>query len=100
VKLRAAAAGPPDLSAETIAILLGGWGAEPPAAADDGDRGFEHGFADLYEQDGPATLWRTHEAFLRATAVAWGWVPTFLGPDGVARFWGEHDAAGYVVRRG
>ena len=83
----------PDLSAATVAVLLWGWSAHPPAP-DLEPRGFDGGFIDLYSTAGIVRLWRTHEPYLRATAGRWGWSPRHVGPDGRARFFGEHAAAG------
>ena len=83
----------PNLKAETIAVLLAGWGApDPPEPS---EPGFGGGFIDLLDADGPATLWHQHEAWLRARAEAWGWAPQEIGPDGVRRFWAEHLAGGF-----
>lgn len=85
----------PDLKAETVAILLGGWSTHPPDGVDPGPPGFGGGFIDLVETDGPALLWRAHEAWLLRTAAAWHWTPTVRGPDGTRRFYGAHCAAGF-----
>lgn len=85
--------GTPDLKAETIAVLLAGWGA--PDAPEPSEPGFGGGFLTLLDPDGPATLWRQHEAWLRERAKAWGWTPQVIGPDGVHRFWAEPLAAGF-----
>jgi hypothetical protein len=57
----------PDLSAQTIAIALEGWGSYPPAGVP----------------------WTTHELFVKAAARSWGWQPRFVGPDGRRRFFAE-----------
>ena len=90
MKLRAPAT--PALKSDTVAILLGGWAALPP---DPCESGFTGGMLELFDPNGPATLWRTHEVYLRAVARRWGWTPRHVGPDGVARFFGEHLAAGF-----
>ena len=83
----------PNLKADTCAVLFGGWSApDPPVPC---EHGFGGGFINLLDPDGPATLWREHEAWLRARAQAWGWRPTVMGPDGRQRFWAEHLAAGF-----
>src|SRR6185436_16000609 len=81
---------PDELKADTIAIVLHGWHAHPPDGIDPGPNGFGGGFFDLCEGDGPAGVWREHEAHLRETARAWGWSPTTRGEDGRLRFYGEH----------
>ena len=85
--------GVPNLKADVVAILLGGWSADSPEPC---PHGFGGGFLDLLERDGPATLWRQHEAWLRERAKAWGWTPQVTGPDGRLRFWAEHLAAGFT----
>jgi hypothetical protein len=85
------AADRPDLKAEVVAILLAGWGAQPPAGVDPGPPGFGQGMFEAFEA--PAALWCQHERFLRATAKAWGWAPSFTLPDGTPAFWAEAEAA-------
>jgi hypothetical protein len=82
----------PDVSPSVLAILLDGWGATPPVPCP--FRGFAGGFGMLAGQDGPATLWRQHETYLRQVARTWGWSPQWVGADGVRRFYGEHCANG------
>lgn len=91
----------PDLSPNTVAVLLHGWGATAPVPS---PHEFSHGFLDLYERDGPCgrevgmiRMWRAHETWLRDTASRWGWQPTVKGPDGMQRFYAEHQAAGFPV---
>jgi hypothetical protein len=80
----------PALSADTIAVLLDGWGAAPPAGV-----ARTHGFGGGYLQLactgelGPAGLWAAYEAELRERAREWGWMPHFRGPDGELRFFGQ-----------
>jgi hypothetical protein len=83
----------PDLKADTIAVLLGGWSANPPDGVPPGPPGFGQGFIDLYEDAGIVRLWRQHARFLRATAKAWGWEPQFELPDGRRGHYAEHVAA-------
>jgi hypothetical protein len=89
----------PDLKAETIAILLGGWGAHPPADEPKGPHGFCGGQLALFTDgdSGIARTWRVHEQFLRATAARWGWTPDVRGTDGRSRFWAE-DVADRIAR--
>ena len=84
----------PNLKPETCAVLFAGW--STPDAPEPSEPGFGGGFITLLEPDGPATLWRQHEAWLRERAKAWGWAPTVKGPDGRLRFWAEHLAAGFT----
>jgi hypothetical protein len=83
---------PSPLSAETIAILLGGWSCHPPAGQPRCE-GFGGGFLALCEVDGPATLWRQHEPYLRTVAAEWGWSPTFTIPGVGLAYYGEVEAA-------
>ena len=87
------------LSAETIAILLWGWGAMPPV--DDGRHGFGGGFLQLYEANdaGIIRLWTTHREALLEVAQAWDWEPSD-DIDGTAVFFGELVASGFNSRRG
>lgn len=87
----------PDLRPRAVAVLLHGWGAEPPADVPRDAHGFGGGFLDLYTE-GPGALWREHEAWLRGIARAWQWQPETAGPDGIRRFYGEHLAV-YGGRR-
>lgn len=91
MKVRQATAAP-DLADDVIAILLDGWGAQPPVPCE--NHGFSRGFIDLFEPDGPGTLWHRHEVYLRQVARAWRWQPKWKGVDGTLRFYGEHIAAG------
>ena len=88
---RQAVAGPPDLAPETVAILLGGWSANPPLAAPSRPGGVDHDFLTLYDIGGIAKLWCQHEVWLREQARLWGWQPTFMLRD-VAMFFGEYVA--------
>jgi hypothetical protein len=78
----------PPMSYDTAAILLGGWGAAPPAGVDR-QFGFGGQMLEAFEAGGVARLWREHERFLRATAARWDWAPPYRGPDGVLRYHGE-----------
>jgi hypothetical protein len=89
MRRREQAAGPPDLQVETVAVLLGGWCAEPPVGVPRGPHGFGGGFLELYDIGGIAKMWREHEAWLREHARVWGWEPRLVGPDGVRRFYAE-----------
>jgi hypothetical protein len=92
MKRREAVAGPPDLKPETVAVLLAGWGAEPPASVPQGPRGFDGNFLTLYDAGGIARLWREHETWLRAQAAEWNWSPAFTLDDRML-FYGEYVAA-------
>lgn len=85
----------PDLKAETIAVLLAGWSASPPADVEPGPHGFCGGMLDLFEHDGPETLWRQHEQFLRTVAASWQWEPDCECADGRRRFWAEARSDGF-----
>lgn len=77
----------PDLSADTVSVLLGGWGAKP--VVDDGRHGFGGGFIELLDGDAAmAALWTRHERYLRAKAREWGW-----HPDDGGMFYAERLAA-------
>jgi hypothetical protein len=86
---REQAAGPPDLQVETVAVLLGGWCAEPPADVPREPHGFGGGLLECFDIGGIAKMWRAHEGWLREQATAWGWGPHYVGPDGTRRFYGE-----------
>lgn len=83
----------PDLSPATVAILLGGWGAEAPEPS---PHGFGGGMLELYDPNcaGFIRFWRDHEPWLRAQAAAWGWLPEYE-VDGQKLFYAE-----YVIRTG
>lgn len=81
----------PDLADDVVAILLNGWGAQPPSPPSP-PHGFTAACLDLL--DDPAALWLRHEPFLRQVALDWGWEPQWTGPDGRRRFYGEHCALG------
>ena len=82
----------PDLKADTIAVLLAGWGApEPPEPY---PHGFSGGFLQLLTPGGIAEVWNQHGPWLRERARAWGWEPT-IELDGELVFYGE-----YVCRTG
>lgn len=83
----------PNIKAETVAVLLAGWGA--PIPPEPSEPGFGGEFITLYEHGGAARLWRQHERWLRGKAEVWGWTPQIVGPDGHRRFWAEHVAAGF-----
>ena len=85
------------MKAATIAVLLAGWSAEPPAHVPRGPHGFDHGFLELYNIGGIAKLWRAHAAWLREQARLWIWSPTFTLGDRVL-FYGEYVAAGGAER--
>ena len=76
------------LERQTIAILLWGWGAQPPV--DDGRHGFGRGFLTLYEPGdaGIVRLWTTHREALLQQAEEWDWEPSD-DLDGTAVFFGE-----------
>jgi hypothetical protein len=80
----------PDLSNDVLAVLLAGWGAEPPPS-ERRTHGFGGGYAELAFTGGPGPggLWAQHEAYLRAVAARWGWRPTCRGRDGQLRYYGE-----------
>ena len=61
---------PPVTNAEA-AVVIGGWGANPPHG-DPRDVGLW-----LWEDDQICVAWRTHEAYLRALAREWGWLPKY-----------------------
>ena len=82
------------LSPAVVAIVLGGWGAKPPAGEDDkaGIFSLAGGWGaaaspddpveefDLFQQReaGIIRVWRRHEAFLRSEAKRLGIVPAFV----------------------
>lgn len=79
----------PDLSLDTIAVLLGGFGAHPPEPGP--FTGFSGGFLDLYDPEnaGIIRLWTAHRDWLIAQAAAWGWAPEWVLPStGEALFYG------------
>jgi hypothetical protein len=83
----------PDLKNETIGVLLAGWGATLPPDVNPGAHGFGGGMLELLT-DGPADLWKEHEAFLRSVARTWGWTPTVETPRGLM-FYAEALANGF-----
>ena len=85
----------PDLSVETVAILLHGWGATPPEPSIP-NPGFAGGFYEL-ATGGAAELWRENEAYLRSVAARWRWQPSTPGPDGQMIYYGEAKALGVRV---
>ena len=61
----------PPMTDSEAAVLLAGWGVEPPL-------GRRHGFGDMglwLWQDDLGAVWREHEAFLRDKAREWSWTP-------------------------
>jgi hypothetical protein len=62
----------PDLSAQTIAIALEGWGSYPPAGVP-WTFGFHGGLLELFEPHdaGLLRLWTAHALFLKAAARSW-----------------------------
>ena len=89
----------PDLSNDVIAILLAGWGSEPPPGLPR-VHGFAGGSLELSVTGGlgPGGLWRAYAPWLRERAREWGWTPHYIGPDGERRFFGE--AAAWEADRG
>lgn len=90
----------PNLSNDTIAVVLGGWTADPPAGVPR-THGFGSGMGPLYYTRGPegcgagaAACWRQHEVYLRQVAAAWGWAPRHRAPDGTLAYYGEAIARG------
>ena len=92
-RLRSSGTAVPDLRPDVIAILLAGWGAEPPVPGP--FRGFGGGFMRLASEHegGAAALWRQHEFYLRHVAREWNWSPTFELPNGNLGFFGEVEAS-------
>jgi hypothetical protein len=85
----------PNLSNDVLAILLAGWGADPPTGVPR-TPGFGGGMMALAVTGGPGPggLWQRHEAYLRRLAAEWGWPPTWVCRDGVLRYYGEACALG------
>ena len=79
------------LEPDVVAILLGGWLAEPPGGRER-QAGFTPGTLDVFSGNLPrvAELWHQHEAFLRAEARRVGVAPEFILPGGAVGFFGEY----------
>ena len=93
MKRREQATGMPDLKPETVAVLLGGWSADPPPELPRSSPDDDQHYLQLYGIGGIAKLWREHEGWLREQARLWGREPTFTLGD-VPMCYGERVAHG------
>jgi hypothetical protein len=87
----------PDLKADTVSILLAGWGApDPPVPF---KHGFGGGFLELLTPGGIAALWRQHEFYLRDVGRRWHWEPDVEVPDGRRLYFAEAVSEGLIRDR-